>query len=158
MRIHLLLIILPLLLAAGCTTATSSSKAPAWTLEDNAKAPCKIIEEFYGAAQWNEIKKLKYDGYVEIRGTVLRDRTISLGKIIEAFPDDSRNERAKVFSRSIRLSPVSVGSHMSANASVFVFFYESNLKPRQALVVAVQDTPPTTLSYGGTIYMDIITY
>lgn len=156
--------LLPLLLAistsllAGCAAGDISSKTPAWTLQDNPRAPYKLLEKFFDPAKWGTVRKMKYDGYVELRGTVNEDHSVNIGHVYEAFPDDSRNELAMEFSKKVRMSPVKVGSHVRPGAKIYVYFYERGHSPHEALVVAEQDSPVATDSFGGTIYLTIFEY
>ncbi|MDF9827157.1 hypothetical protein M2103_000785 [Ereboglobus sp. PH5-5] len=155
--INALLISSVLFALAGCQS--SSSKPTPVTLATNPKAPNDLIQMFYGGAQWNRIKDMQYDGFVVMRGIIADNRTIPNPRIVKSFPDDSRNERALEFAKEIRLTPVTVGGRVRGAGEIHVYFYETKIPPREALVIAKQqDTVGPTASAGGTFYLVTVSY
>ena len=129
------------------------------TLATNPNAPNDVIQEFYSASRWNQIKNLKYDAFVVLRGVIADNRTIPNPRITKSFPDNQRDAMALDFARDIRISPVTIGGRIRGSAEVHVYFYETTRRPRQALVVAKQQsTTGPTASLGGTTYLLTVTY
>ncbi len=142
---------------SGCQHA--GSKNPPMTLDSNPDAPKDAIQKFYGTEQWNYVKNLKYDAFVILRGYVSSNYTIPNARIIKSFPDTTRDALAREFSKDIRLTPVTVGGRIRAAAEIYVYFYESGLNPRQALVIAKQQSSiGPTASVGGDLYLITVTY
>ncbi|WP_152032838.1 hypothetical protein [Ereboglobus luteus] len=155
--INALLISTVLLALAGCQS--SSSKPTPVTLATNPNSPNNLIQQFYGTAQWNRIKDMKYDGFVIMRGVIADNRTIPNPRIIKSYPDNSRDMMALDFAKDIRITPVTVGGRIRGSGEIYVYFYETKLPPREALVIAKQqDTIGPTVSIGGTFYLITVAY
>jgi len=155
-HLHRLALLL-LLTLTGCATV---HQGPVFhTLAGNPRLQEDLIREFYTEERWKEVRDTPYDGYVIYRGRIERDRSITPGRIIESYPDKSRDKAALSFGRDILLSPVRAGSRVSPSAEVFVVFYETGIAPNKALVFARQTGAfGASSALGGTIYFVVWTY
>lgn len=104
------------------------------SLNGNIKIPEKEIRGFYSKEAWATIEDAPYDGCVIIRGSVKPNNVFRAGKIIESYPDDSRNKLALKLSKKVKLSSAKVGTRINPTADVYVLFYEENSDKRTALV------------------------
>lgn len=142
---------------SGCQS--TDPKNPPMTLESNPNAPKDVIQKFYGTQQWNYVKNLKYDAFVVLRGYVSDNYSIPNPRITKSFPDTTRDALAREFAKDIRLTPVTVAGRLRASAEIYVYFYETALNPRQALVIAKQQSSiGPTASVGGDLYLITVTY
>ena len=134
------------LLIGGCHSAQSQAEHP-HTLAGNSHLPEGVLKRTFTNERWDRIKDRPYDGYVIIRGNLDADGLLSMGQVVEKYPDGSRNEMARALSRNIRFDPVDVGSNIHPSAEIYVVFYEDKL-PRVAYVFGkqLQTVGPTNLS------------
>ncbi len=142
----------------GCAGGPSGVPG-ARTLENHPLVPKETLRLFYEPERWREIRSMEYDGLVVLRGRIRRDRTVEVSRVHEAYPNNSRNAAARRYAEGIRIRPISVGTRVPAQAEVYVFFYETNRFPHEAIVVARQiGTAAPAYAEGGDFYLNHIFY
>jgi hypothetical protein len=152
-----------MLMLAGCAAPPAGSAMPdaprGRTLDSNPLAPFSTLRLFYDADKWNVLKNMEYAGYVIYNGTIRDDGSVRLGRIREAWPDESRNRLAQAFAATVRINALSVGTRVAPRAEVFVFFYETDPLPGWALVIGQQAGGPVAHDYAmQTVYLTVIHY
>lgn len=148
-------------LLAGCAAYPRLSDIQTHTLAGNPYIPHEILRGFYSPHDWPEIRDMPYDAFVVLRGTVERDNSVTIRSTAAYYPetDTSRLQRAIRYADDVKLSPISVGTHIRPYAEVFVVFYESQAEPNMALVFARQTvTPGTQDASSRRIYLKTWTY
>jgi len=118
------------------------------TLGSNPRIPSGIIEGFFQQKDWDALMARRYEAYVVLQASAREDRSIRLGKLLEAVPDAGRELQARQLCQDILVSSVTVGSHGNAMVEVYVIFYDYGRGLREALIFAKQDAlvAPTATS------------
>lgn len=105
------------------------------------------------------MRRIPYDGYVIIRGSINRNKEVVFSKIEESFPDGRRNSMALEYAKGIPSESCNPGSRLKPRINVYVVFYETNSSPNRALVFTKKegDAAPGE-TFGGSTYMRMWTY
>jgi hypothetical protein len=151
-------LLLGLLFLGGCATGTVSSAPTAHTLRGTSRLPEREIADFYPPGKWERIRDLEYAGYVVLDGWVGENGRVRTGRIVESFPDHSRDQIAHSFAATAKVRSVTAESNIRPKVRVYVVFFEKMLEGDFALVFAKQ----TELAAGGPPdagrYLDTIPY
>lgn len=128
--------VLMLLVSAAlgaCMTHGPRAHVEMHSLGGNKRLPSEWIRAFYSEKEWLKLRDTRYDGYVVLRVQIQKDRTVSNLRVLESYPDHSRDVSAVNFAKSTRLFAPRVASRTAPSGEVYVVFYESSTQ-RHALV------------------------
>jgi hypothetical protein len=103
-------------------------------LKGNSRLPDRELKAFYDTADWKRIVNMPYTAYVIFNGTVNRDNVIKISKIKESYPDDSRDEQARLYATQTQSDDLHTGSRTRPRVRVYVVFYENEGGSNRALV------------------------
>ena len=143
-----------LLALAGCkTTMEPLSDEVVHALSGNPRIPVDDLREFFQGGKWDEVKDIKYDAYVILRGTVEEGRSVTVDQVLDFYPDDSRNDLALKFANNVEIVANRIGTRVKPSAKVYVVFYEKSLIMNQAMVFAKQQGALATSQFGHNLYM-----
>jgi len=146
------------LFAAAPGQSAQSSPAPgAPTLRQSPRLPSEEISEFYSSEKFAVLRDVSYKGYVMFEAVALPDQTIRIDRVVESYPDHSRDTAAKSLAGLARIAAHTVGSHLPPHIEVYVIFYPSPGRPESALIFA-REPPSTRLfqSSAVTMYLSVV--
>jgi hypothetical protein len=145
-------------LLAGCATGPAESPQKSNTLAGNDQLPWAEIGGLFTPDQRRKISHLKYTGYVVMTGEVDGDNKVRVGKIIESWPDHSRDQLARTFGTGVIVHASSTGSHVPPQADVWVIFYEKMWEGNLAVIFAREIDRPTSGSTKNAMSLDTLIY
>ena len=149
--LHIFLIILCL---TGCETGVGpASTGTANTLSANPLIPVHDLRNCFSTEGWDAIRNLEYDGYVIIRAFINSDKTLTVDKVVDSYPDDSRNALALKHADQVMLTPTRVGTNTTLHARIYAVFYENPPLPNKGIIFAQQYGVASTVSLGHQVYL-----
>ncbi|KFZ38016.1 hypothetical protein HR45_05755 [Shewanella mangrovi] len=90
-----------------------------------------------------------YDYYYSFNITLLDDGRIQSMTLKDAYPNKERLNMAKIWAKKVNLPPEKTGSRIKAKGTLVVAMYETNMKPRKAVVYAMQNTKKISINSDG---------
>lgn len=132
------LIVLLVLLAAGCTTGRVAPKTASAPTLDSGPFPSPDIEKLAAPKIWRLLHDLPCSGYA-VLSAISADGVIQSISIQENFPGKSRDAIAAALTRRVHLPGSVTGSNIPPPVTIYVIFYDGlALGENVALVYAVQ--------------------
>ncbi|MBI3886788.1 MAG: hypothetical protein HY302_13815 [Opitutae bacterium] len=127
-------------LLAGCSsspTVPTQIDAPTPSLASDKRLPAAEIQSFYSPILWAKLRGEPFKGFVVAEGDVQGSRFVAR-RILESYPDGSRNGLALGFLTNVALNVSTVGTNLQPKAMAYVVFYEGNFDGDMALIYAKQ--------------------
>lgn len=153
------LILILVAAATAAMTACSTTGAKNHTLLGNSTFPANSIAAYYDKEKWDDIKNLPYSAYVIISASPGAYNSLKNLRVVENYPDSTRDEIAVQYAQGLPVSSVStVSSRVPPQIDVYVIFYDRR-KGGQAVVYAKQkESISVTRSVGGIEYLRVCNY
>lgn len=156
-KIRLKYLVVPLLMAvAGCAAdpaRLARSVGRPLTLTSDARLPAVELREFYSPTLWGRIRDEQFTGFVIVEADVSENRLL-VRRLVESFPDGSRNQLALRLLQGVELKVSTIGTNLPPRAVAYVVFYEKNLDGDLALIYAKQTDYSVPGEQGRARYFD----
>lgn len=107
------------------------------SLTSDLRLPAAEIQSFYTPILWAKLRGEPFKGFVVAEGDVQGSRFVAR-RILESYPDSSRNRLAFGFLTNVVLNVSTVGTNLQPKAVAYVIFYERNFDGDLALIYAKQ--------------------
>ncbi len=151
------LIFLPALALAGCV-AEQPSAPPTHTIAGDRRLPQEDFKAYVSPATWREYGDLEYERYVAIRAAIQPDGTVKVGKVTEAYPDDSWNDVARKFAHEVTLNAVNGGAFLNTPGEIYVIFFKPVRDERPAVIFGRQVGPAEVVRAARAMYFRAFSY
>ena len=157
MKPGILLLLLAIVLS-GCVASSSNRNRPANTLIGNDRLPHEEMGKISQARQWMLIRDLEYTGYVIMEGQIGEDGQVSVRKIVESYPGNSRDRLAYALGNNAVIHAATTGTKMIPKAMIYVIFYERLSDRNLAFIYAKQVDYSAPGISGIASYLNTVTY
>ena len=153
-----LLLLSSVILLSGCVSRVSVLKPPANTLIGNDRLPHEEMGRLSQPSQWELIRDLEYSGYAIMEGRVDDDGQVRVTRMVERYPDDSRNQLAYALGNTVVIHAATIGTKMGPKALVYIVFYEKLSGRNLAFIFAKQVDFSAPGVSGVASYLNTVTY
>jgi hypothetical protein len=138
MKFFTLSALIPLLFV-GCVSEQSNLYINPRTLGGSIVFPRDEIAEFYGSKAWQSVRSQEYSGYVIMTGLVDPYGEVGDLRIVQSFPDASRDRLARQLAKDVKIQSLRIDSAIWPAAEVYVIFYESFQENRAVIYAKRSD-------------------
>ena len=122
----------------GCVSQQLKPAVRANTLTGNDRLPHLEMELMSQPKQWELMRNLEYSGYEIIAGQIGDDGHVRITKLVESYPENSRDRLAYALAGKVVLKASIIGTRMPPAAEIYIVFYEKLGDSNLAFVYARQ--------------------
>lgn len=145
-------------LLGGCASETSVPPSRSALSRGADPVPWQEIESILNPRQSRTLESLKYTGYVVMDGWIDEDGTVKISRIVESFPDQTRDQLARAFGRKAVIHTPTSASMIKPSAVIYVVFYGRAIEGDIALTFARRPGSAFDRHTGEGYYLDVAQY
>jgi len=143
-----------MLVFSGC--AAQPTTVGQDTLLSNPTIPTADLQSLYSDQRWSSVEHRRYDGYVLMQASAGDDSSVKIERVIESYPDHSRDSMAVAFGSRVKVDASRVGLYLAPSVRVYAVFYSGPLNSHTALVFPVLQAsaiPTRTSGHWNSVYV-----